>query len=341
MTDAEEVDVDGKKFRRLEQASSGTYFGRFGAYLVDEALHREAGVRNGPTLKPIKLRVDIVERMLPDMARVVGALSADDNSRALHRTLRTVGCVPPGRAFLQDHVMRMGAEIADPAAELEAAARDTTASPGGTASTRYGLGRMSVRMAEPREGAPCSRWEPYQGAPPPQMQDHYRKAWVGSVTAYDERGEELATWRCAVGANVDPAQLADRIAAGVAWLLDDRTDVLLHCVQDVAPARRALPEALGRRVPDVEVVELGAFDHLARYLDAVVDACDPQDEHEMKAWYRSVHLDDDNNGIDRIQQNLRRQPKRLPADAENARNAMAAALRYMRQRMRKMRYASF
>ncbi|MCC7074908.1 MAG: hypothetical protein IT383_26595 [Deltaproteobacteria bacterium] len=340
MTDAEEVDVDGKKFRRLEQASSGTYFGRFGAHLVEEPLYREAGVRNGPTLKPVELRAGIVERMLPDMARIVGALSADDNSRALDRTLRTVGCVPPGRAFLQDHVTRMGAEIADAAAELEAAARDVTAPPGGIASISCGLDRMSVRMAEPLEGAPCSRREPYQRAPPPQMEHHYRKAWVGSVTAYDERGEELATWRCAAEADADPAQLADRIAADVAWLLDDRADVPLHCVQDAAPELRALPEALGRRVPDVEVVELVDFDHLARYLDAVVDACDPQDKYDMKAWYRSVLLDDD-NGIDRIQQNLRRQAKRLAPDAENARKAMAAALRYMRKRKHKMRYASF
>ena len=44
-TDAEEVEVNGKKFRRLSQISSATYFGRWGAHEVEEALYREVGVQ--------------------------------------------------------------------------------------------------------------------------------------------------------------------------------------------------------------------------------------------------------------------------------------------------------
>ena len=40
VTDADEVDVDGKKFQRLEQASSATYFGRFGGHHIEEAASR-------------------------------------------------------------------------------------------------------------------------------------------------------------------------------------------------------------------------------------------------------------------------------------------------------------
>jgi hypothetical protein len=45
--------------------------------------------------------------------------------------------------------------------------------------------------------------------------------------------------------------------------------------------------------------------------------------------------------IDRIQQNLRRHAKRLPAEAAETRAAIAAALRYIRSRKDKMRYASY
>ena len=92
---------------------------------------------------------------------------------------------------------------------------------------------------------------------------------------------------------------------------------------------------------DVEVVELVDFEHVARYLDNVIDACDPADTHDMKSWYRSVLLDDA-SGIDRIQHNLRRQGQRLPVDDDSAaaRKAIAAALSYMRPRKDKMRYAS-
>lgn len=343
VTDAEQVDVDGKKFRRLEQASSATYFGRFGAHHIEEALYREVGVHNGPTIKPIQLRVGIVERMTPDMARVVGRLTADHNSRALDRTLVAVGYVPPSRAFLQDHVTRIGVEVADAAAELEQASRDDEAPPIGVASVSCGLDRMAVRMSEIIEGAPRTRAEPYERAPPPPSEQHYRMAWVGSTTAYDTAGNELGTWRCAVEADADPAQLADRVAADVAWFLDASPHARVHCVQDAAPELSALPDALARALPPaVEIVELVDFEHVARYLDNVVDACDPEDTHDMKSWYRSVLLDND-NGIDRIQQNLRRQGRRLPDDDDSAtaRKAVAAALSYMRERKNKMRYASY
>lgn len=341
VTDADEVDVDGKKFRRLEQASSATYFSRFGSHHIKEKLYREVGVHNGATIKPIELRAGIVEHMTPAMARVVGRLSADHNSRGLDRTLRAVGYAPPSRAFLHDHVTQMGAEIADVAAEVEEASRDVESFPRGVASVSCGLDRMSVRMSEAVDGAPCSRREPYERTPPPTKEHHYRKAWVGSTTAYDAEGQELRTWRCAVEADADPVVLAERVAADVAWLVDAHPGVPVHCVQDAASELHVLPDALDRMLPiDIDIVELVDFEHLMGYLDGIVDACDPDDVHDMKSWYRSVLLDDD-NGIDRIQHNLRRQAKRLSDSDTDARTAVAAALSYMRKRKDKMRYASF
>ncbi|MCC6808694.1 MAG: hypothetical protein IT381_14815, partial [Deltaproteobacteria bacterium] len=114
--------------------------------------------------------------LLPDMARVVGRLTADHNSRALDRTLVAVGYVPASRAFLQDHVTRIGAEAADAAAELEQAARDDEAPPRGVALVSCGLDRMAVRMSEIVEGEPRTRAEPYERAPPPPSEQRYRMA---------------------------------------------------------------------------------------------------------------------------------------------------------------------
>jgi hypothetical protein len=74
ITTAEEIEVDGRRYRPLAQASSATYHGRWGSHHIEEALYREVGVHNGPTIKPIELRVGIIEHMTPDMARVVGEL---------------------------------------------------------------------------------------------------------------------------------------------------------------------------------------------------------------------------------------------------------------------------
>jgi len=77
-----DVEVEGRRYHRLAQASSATYHGRWGSHHIEEALYREVGVHNGPTIKPLELRVGIIEHMTPDLARIVGALSAEHSSRA-------------------------------------------------------------------------------------------------------------------------------------------------------------------------------------------------------------------------------------------------------------------
>jgi len=90
----------------------------------------------------------------------------------------------------------------------------------------------------------------------------------------------------------------------------------------------------------MEAVVLVDFEHLMGYLDDVVDACDPDDKHDMKSWYRSELLRDD-GAIERICANLRAQAKRLPGRNTKPRKAIAAVLRYTRERKNRMRYASY
>src|SRR5262249_15424702 len=155
------------------------------------------------------------------MARIVGELSADRSSRGVERALRTTGLVPPSRAFLAKHTTEMGIEIADQVRDLEQAARVVEIVPAEVASVSTGLDRMSVRMAEPADpSAVCgpTRTEPYERTPPPPKEHHYRKAWVGSTSVYDAKGNELHTWRYAVEADADPVALASRVANDVAWI---------------------------------------------------------------------------------------------------------------------------
>lgn len=347
VTDADEVDVDDKRYRRLKQPSTATYFGRWGPHTIEEALYREVGVHNGPTIKPIELRVGIIEHMTPDMARVVGELSADRSSRSVRKTLLAVGLSSPGRAFLEDRTKEMSGEIADVAASLEKSAREATPPPTAVASLSCGLDRFSVRMSEEVDAGQAkptrrTRTEPYERAPPAPKEHHYRKAWVGSTTAYDEQGNALHTWNYAVEAEADRNALADRVAADVAWLLNGNSSIPVHCVQDAAPELRALPEALSRVLPaNAQHREIVDLEHVMGYLEDVVDACEPEgDPHDWKQWFRGELLRDD-HAIDRIWQKLRRQAQTFPRDHTKARDAVAAALRYVRKRKGKMRYASF
>jgi hypothetical protein len=78
VTEDDEFDIDGIRYRRLEQHSPAVYFGRWGSHEIDEPLYRQIGVHNGPTLKPIELRAGIIaRRMTLGLGRIVGKLGAD------------------------------------------------------------------------------------------------------------------------------------------------------------------------------------------------------------------------------------------------------------------------
>src|SRR5438552_17874104 len=106
----------------------------------------------------------------------------------------------------------MAGELAAQVEDLEAEARTVESLPAEVASVSCGMDRMSVRMSEPHSdpyNAPKPRRaEPYERTPPEPREHNYRMAWVGTATAYDDRGEPLKTWRYAAEANIDANVIA-------------------------------------------------------------------------------------------------------------------------------------
>jgi hypothetical protein len=346
VTNAEEVEVGGERYRRLDQPSSATYHGCWGPHVVEEPLYRRVGQHNGPTIKPIELRMGIVEGMLPDFARMVGKLSAEQTSRQLVGTLETVRMIGPSRACVEKRVKAMAAEIGEQVEELEEAARSAKPAWDHVAAISCGMDRGAVRMVEPLDSAPAparERSEPYQRTPPPPCELHYRMAWNGSVTLYDILGKPLHTFRYAAEAAADPKEVARRISADVAWVHQQYPFADVHCIQDAAPELRVLPETLGCTLPPnvtMHRIDLVDFEHLMGYLEDVVNACEPAgDPRGLEGWYRTELLSDD-GAIDRIFRELREIARWLPLSARKKRKAVAAALSYIRTRRDRMRYAT-
>lgn len=345
VTDDEEIDIDGKRYRRLAQKSSAVYFGRWGSHEVVEPLYRAVGVHNGPTVKPLEREVGMIaRRMTPELARIVGELGADGNSREVERTMRTVGIKPPSRAFLEKRLKQMAGELAENIEELEEAARAVEWLPEEVASVSCGMDRMAIRMSEPHsdpENAPePRRTAPYQRTPPSPKEHNYRMAWVGTATAYNKDGKPLHTWRYGAEADAKPKSIARRVSADIVRFVHEQPNLFINCIQDGASELDILPKTLRATIPGTPIHELTDFEHLLGYLDKVVDACEPEnDPHQWKRWYRHELLRDD-LAIERIWRKLRRLARKLPEIATTGREAVAAALSYIRKRKNKMRYAS-
>ena len=358
-TDADEIEVQGKRYRALDQPSSAVYFGRWGGHLVKESLYRELGLHNGPTLKPLELRVGIVEHLTPDFARILGELAAICSSRVMEQILEAVGLTSPSRAFVEDRVTKMADQVADQIEDLETKARESQTLPV-AASLTCGMDRMSIRMAEP-SGANAEqrpkREEPYQRTPPDPKEFHYRMAWVGSATLYDQDGAALRTFRHALPAECDPVEVARRVAADVGDVVKRNPTIDVACIQDGAPELDLLPQTLRKVLPsDVELKELTDIKHTMGYLEDVADTGESEEKQQReKAWYWSRLLRDD-AGIERVVNKLRRQARELkkaqaksqvgeqdnaqPEEHATRREALEAALTYIKSRAEKMRYAS-
>lgn len=346
VTDDDEIDIDGTQYRRLGQPSSAVYHGRWGSHEIVESLYRDVGVHNGLTVKPLEVKVGMIaRRMTPELARIIGELGADMNSRELERTMKAVGMNPPGRSFLEKRGMQMARDMAQQVESLELKTRAVETLPDEIASVSCGLDRMAVRMSEPHsdpDNAPAVRRDkPYQRTPPAPREHNYRMAWVATATAYNKDGEPLHTWRYGAEANAEPSALAHRVCADVMSIVSNQSDLPVVCVQDAAAELGALPRALAAVLPaNANIHELVDFEHLMGYLDHVVDKCEPEgDPRDMKAWYRHELLRDD-SAIERISLNLKRLESRLHEDDTDQREAVAAARSYIDKRKDKMRYAS-
>lgn len=369
VTTAATIEVDGKTYRRLEQRSSSTLHGLVGTHVIEEKLYREVGVRNGPTIKPIELRIGAVTRtMLPDLARIAGRLHAHIPSREVERVLVEMGFAPPSRAFLDGHLRDMGVEIADQIETFEQAGREVEAQRDQpeVASVSCGLDRMAVRMDEalsPERAAAKMDLQRhrekkvYKRSPPPPAEYNWRMMWVGSVTLYDLDGNVLRTLRYGLDALADPVSLVRRVAADIKAITENHPGIPVVCVQDGAKEMVQLPVALrhalaGRDMSGLAeelrtiavndgVYERTDFHHLLGYLDAVVTACEPSgDPRQMRQWYRN-ELKTADDAIDRIYRALQRRRMQKPADATTEDVlVLDKALSYIKKRRSKMRYAT-
>jgi len=166
-------------------------------------------------------------------------------------------------------------------------------------------------------------------------------AWVGTTTAYNQQGDAIQTFRVASAATETSATIAQRVSAEVAHLVSGRESIPVQCVQDGALELGILPATLRGVLPtNTPLREVVDFEHVMGYLDDVVDACDPEDRHNRKGWYRRELLRDD-CAIDRIFRNLRRKGSLLGKHEKKLRKAVAAAISYIRRRRDKMRYATY
>lgn len=357
-TTAEVITVGGEPYRKLSQPSARIYQGLWGAHRIEEPLYRRIGVHNGPTLKPLDVRIGVVEGVvLPNLARVAGALMATMTSRQTEQHLLRLGLRPPSRAFLERHIIGMFGDMAVGARELEDHCRRVETLDFELSAVSCGLDRFAVRMDEtlpdgPERDHKLEQRRPadeYERTPPEPYARRWRMAWAGNVTLYDSAGHPRHSFRYGTSASDDATALVARMVDDIEPLARAHDGVTVCCIQDGAPDIDLLRRELDERLPpQVARRDLVDFHHAIAYLDDIVSAKGDGDPHDMAGWYRLKLLLDD-QGCAHIIGHLRRElaghrehrdEENEDDDAEDDVHAhLEAALTYFDKRRSHMAYA--
>ncbi|HMV76171.1 MAG TPA: hypothetical protein PKB00_16480, partial [Microthrixaceae bacterium] len=349
VTTAPEIVVEGEPYRKLaKQRSSVLVHGLWGAHRVEERLYRRAGLHNGPTIKPLVIKLGIVDgSLLPDLADEAGELLSKMTSRDVEATLLRQGFRPPSRTTLANRLGGMLSEIATGARELEDQCRMEDALDFEVGAISCGLDRFSARMDEtlpegPERTEKLRRRRPsheYQRTPPEPHVSSWRMAWAANVTLYDTEGRARHSFRYGADAGHDVELLVARVVDDVCHLCERDASIPVACIQDGATDLEPLRRSLRERLPAAtEIFELSDFHHAIGYLDAIIAARDDGDPTNMAGWYRIKLLSDDTGAQD-IVEHLRRLADGADAHSDAVANAIHEALVYFAKRRPMMRYA--
>ena len=188
------VELGGRRYRRLRDATPGRYFGLRGPIVVRRHLYREVGVRNGPTIVPLELDAGLVEGLwTPFAAAAAGRLVQAEPSRDAVQTCKALHVMPYSRSSLE----RAGDGLGQRWEAIRGDAEDQLTAvfeiPEEATTLSVSVDRVSLPMEEPlldNHGAVVVDAHGKQ-----RVSVAYRMAYCGVWTLHDADGEPLHSVR--------------------------------------------------------------------------------------------------------------------------------------------------
>lgn len=230
--DAPRVRIGGKTFTRIGR-EPGTFKTRTGPEVVQRAVYRELGVRNGPVMDTISVRAGVYGRgWLPKAAEGVAHHVQQGPSREAASSAKQAGSLPYSRATLERTAHEVGEEWMHEQVDILDQIAEEFEVPAATRSISVALDRVSIPMEEPRK-RPVGR--PLKNAPKNPIERKFRMAYCGTVTLHDEHGEALHTSRFGCMPSSDPELLCAQMANEVYRLRGHNEDLIIKLLADGAP----------------------------------------------------------------------------------------------------------
>lgn len=340
----DEIEVDGKCFKRLDQRTEGSYVGLPGELRVSRHLY--APVDGGRPICPLELRAGIIEgTWTPSAAELMAHSVAVMTPYEAEALLPKFGGFSPSRSSL-DRLPKKLSERWEASREAwEKALREMRVVPQGAAIIGVSLDGVTVPMkdgerAEKREEA---RKQGKQTKGPAG----YREAGCGTVTLYDDDGDRLETTRFGRMPESKKVTLHEQLLGETESLLQSTLCPILVMMSDGAKDNwRILREMVvelrqqGLLRPEDPIYWIADFYHATEHLKKATDLF--YGPHTPKSY--GVHetlrrqLLEEDDGVDRV---ITRLTYFRNHSSGRTREKLSTELEYFRSRVDQMRYAEF
>ena len=327
--DAEEVEYDGRRYRRMSAPTEATYWSMAGGLRVPRYLFREVGVRNGPTIVPLELAAGIVDgRLTPEAAQASAFLMQALPSREAEELAQRLGVLQQSRTTLARTGEMLGQQWEENRLEGEDYLMAVFEVPEKAGSISVSIDRVSLPMEEPIRRGPG---RPRKGAAKRPIKVAWRMAFCAVLTLHDAEGEPLASIRYGrVPGEGAASQVVSSLAGDLHAILGEHPDLKLVALADgAAEMQRLLDEATSGLEVDVRLVD---FWHLIEKLAAAVTATGRDTTDLLQRWKKKLKTAP--NAIQRILLELRT----WALDYEQPPAALHQAITYLENNGDRMRY---
>lgn len=288
--EADVVEVDGRRFRRMATATHGVYFSLRGAVHIERHLYREIGVHNGPTLVPLELRAGLVDGLWTPLAAAATAhLLQDEPSRDAVETCLALHVMPYSRSALE----RGGDSVGGRWEEIRVEAEDKLAAdfviPNDATSLSVSVDRVSMPMEEPlldEDGAAIVDADGKARVHVP-----YRMAYCAVWTLHDADGEPLHSVRYGRMPADGHGPIEDTLLGDLNVLVAARPDLRLVGLADGAPEMQfILDRTVGSFGDDVYIgID---FWHVVEYIAGAVTSTGRKAAEWVPGFKQLLRTDD-------------------------------------------------
>jgi hypothetical protein len=230
--DAPQIRVRGEQFAKIGRAR-GTYHTLAGDSVVERAIYRQVGVRNGPVLDPIAIRTGAYGRgWLPLTAQCIANDVQRGPSREAEDAAKQASRLPYSRASFERVAHLVGEHWLREHADIEDQLSQEFDVPAEAVAVSVALDRVSVPMEEARK-RPAGR--PRKGAPQRPVDRNFRMAYCATITMHDAAGESLHTLRYGCMPESDHQLWCAQIANEAYRLVEQRPGIRIKLLSDGAP----------------------------------------------------------------------------------------------------------